>query len=210
MKTKGTVIGAGLVVVSLLLAAVPAAAGSKPLKPKKWAASFCDTIVGFRDDVTEIQNESLDLAGDLEAALTADPNAIFVYINDVATGLEDAAGVVTGAAEDIQGLRPPKVKGGGEIKAIIDDLLGGGLELIASEFQTAGSDLGAIDDATDDPLVAADELIATSTRIAETFTELGDTLSDSFQSLDDDPSLDPDDILLRALERSRACRPITG
>ncbi|MBM3672131.1 MAG: hypothetical protein FJW86_08125 [Actinobacteria bacterium] len=174
MKTRVVGIGAGMVLVSLLAAAVPAAAGSKPLKPKKWAASFCATIIDVRDDVTEIQNESLDLAGGLEDAIASDPNAIFAYLNGVASGLEDAAEVVTEAAEDIQSLRPPKVKGGGEIKEIIDDLFGGGLELISTEFQTAANDLAAIDDATDDP------------------------------------SFDPDDILLRALERSRACRPIAG
>jgi len=200
---------AGVTLAALVLSAAPAAA-AKARAPKKWAKSFCTTLIDFTDTMDDLNSEITDSAVEAETALAEDPSLVFDYIDGLAGNLADAADAAADTADDIRRLRRPAVGGGKEIKALLDDVLGGGLEQIGEEFESTEGEFRRIVDETTDPLVAAEELITAADQMIATFTELGNTLSESFESLDADPTLDPDDVLLRALERTPACAPIAN
>jgi hypothetical protein len=202
---------AALVVSALVLGLAPAAHAAKgPISPKRWATSFCTLLVDFQEELGEVSGDVVELSTDAAAVVGDDPSAVFGFIEDIADIVGDAEASSSKASRKIKKLGRPDVGGGAEIKSIISDLLGGGLGDMATEFGAAEDEFRRIGDSTTDPRVAAAELIGAAQQMQATFEALGETLQSSFSSLDDDPSIDPDDVLAKALEKAKACARIFG
>lgn len=209
--TRARATTASLVLVAgLVLTAVPAAAAKKPLSPKRWAGSFCTVVVDFQDAMDDVRNDVLSGSDAAVSDIATNPAAVFDYIEELADGLDSAVDASTDAADGIRDLRKPRVRGGAQLKRVLDELLAGGLDEIGTEFQSAQDQFNDIGAQTTDPLVAANELVRVAEEMQATFNDLGSTISSSFAALDEDRSIDPKGLLLDALEDSSSCAPLTS
>ncbi|MEX0664295.1 MAG: hypothetical protein WD598_05920 [Acidimicrobiia bacterium] len=196
---------AGAVAVTILLGNIPSAAAASSISPKKWAKSFCTTVLDFRDELVSIGDQVVNYSEEAASAVDADPSAVFDVIETTAGYLDDAVDVSSDTADDVRKLKKPAVGGGAKIKRVISKILGDGLEDLAFEFEAGATDLRSIADQTSDPVEAANLFVTASLQLSSTFSSAGNAIRDAFNAVPDDPSIDPDQVLDRALARSSAC-----
>ena len=202
-RRRAVVVGA--LVATILLTYAPSASAASSVSPKKWAATFCNIVADFREDLSTVSDDITSTTTDALVGLATDPSGVFDVIEDVSGFLDDSADIATDAADQMRALPRPRVGGGAKIKRVLSNLFSGGLDDIATEFQGGATDLRSIEDETDDPVEAANLFQTKSEELAATFGEAGNTISDAFDALPNDRSIDPDGTLNRALQRSRAC-----
>lgn len=190
---------------SLILSTAPSAAGGASVSPKKWASSFCGAVLQFRQDIDGVTKDVLALNEDL-SELSSDPSAVFDFIETEASYLDDYAEVSERAAEDIRDLDQPKVGGGPKIKRALNQILAVGFDDLVFEFEAAAADFRSITESTSDPLVAAGQFVTAAEQVSSVLDNVTDTLQAAFDALPDDPSIDPDGTLERALGRAKACK----
>ncbi len=198
-------VSAGAIVATVLFSHLPSASAASSVSPKKWAAAFCDIVADFQEDLGTVSDEIKTTTSDALVGLASDPSGVFDVIEDVSGFLDDSADIATDGADRMRALPRPRVGGGAKIKRVLSSLFSGGLDDIADEFEGGATDLRSIADETDDPVVAATQFKTKSEELATTFGEAGTAISETFDALPDDSSIDPDGALDRALDRSRAC-----